>query len=133
MPTQKCKHYTLIFHTFVFMQIFNEINSRKLGEYEFNVFSGFFNNFLFIFIMIFTIVVQCVLVQYGGKPVKTCPLSYEEHAVCIGIGMVSLIMGVIVKLALPVRWFEKLHMKEEPMADDEADKAIVSQFRKSFR
>lgn len=24
--------YTIIFHSFVFMQIFNEINSRKLGD-----------------------------------------------------------------------------------------------------
>ena len=46
-PTQKTIHYTMIFNAFVFCQVFNEINSRKLGEYEFNVFAGFFNNFLF--------------------------------------------------------------------------------------
>ena len=50
-------HFTLIFHTFVFMQVFNEINCRKLGESEFNVFGKFFNNGLFIFIMVVTIIV----------------------------------------------------------------------------
>lgn len=50
-------HYTMIFHTFVFMQVFNEINCKKLGESDFNVFADFFNNSLFIFIMIITIVV----------------------------------------------------------------------------
>jgi len=55
--TCKALHYTMIFHAFVFMQVFNEINSRKLGEREFNVFEGFFNNWLFLFIIIVTIVV----------------------------------------------------------------------------
>jgi hypothetical protein len=31
-PTPKCYHYTMIFNTFVFMQVFNEINARKLGD-----------------------------------------------------------------------------------------------------
>lgn len=49
--------YTIIFHSFVFMQIFNEINSRKLGDRDFNVFKGFFNNGLFLFIIVSTLVV----------------------------------------------------------------------------
>jgi len=47
-------HYTQVFNTFVFMQIFNEINARKLGAHEYNVFEGFFNNWLFLGILIFT-------------------------------------------------------------------------------
>jgi len=56
-PTLRTKHYTMIFHTFVMMQVFNEINSRKLGASEYNVFKGFFNNLLFLVIMIITIAV----------------------------------------------------------------------------
>ena len=52
----------MIFNTFVFMQVFNEINARKLGEKEYNVFKGFFNNWLFLSILIFTIVIQIVMV-----------------------------------------------------------------------
>jgi len=48
------------------MQIFNEINSRKLGAREFNVFKGFFTNGLFLFIIFATIGVQTALVQFGG-------------------------------------------------------------------
>lgn len=62
VPSPKTKHFTLIFNTFVFMQVFNEINSRKLGAFEYNVFSGFFNNALFISVILITIVVQYVLV-----------------------------------------------------------------------
>jgi magnesium-transporting ATPase (P-type) len=61
-PTPKCYHYTMIFNTFVFMQVFNQINARKLGVYEYNVFRGFFNNWLFLFIMIVTIGVQICMV-----------------------------------------------------------------------
>lgn len=57
VPTEKTYHYTMIFNTFVFLQVFNEINSRKLGKDEYNVFKGFFNNLLFLLIIVFTIVV----------------------------------------------------------------------------
>jgi len=63
MPfVNKFTHYTLIFHAFVFMQIFNEINARKLGEHEYNVFAGFFNNLLFLWIVIATCVIQYLMV-----------------------------------------------------------------------
>jgi hypothetical protein len=54
-PTPKCYHYTMIFNTFILMQVFNEINARKLRDY--NVFKGFFNNWLFLMILIVTIVI----------------------------------------------------------------------------
>jgi Ca2+ transporting ATPase len=44
------------------MQFFNQINARKIEEGELNVFAGFFNNFLFIFVVAFTIGVQIALV-----------------------------------------------------------------------
>jgi Ca2+ transporting ATPase len=62
MPTQKAEHFTLIFNTFIFMQIFNEINSRKIGIKEYNVFEGILKNYLFIGIIIGTMVVQIILV-----------------------------------------------------------------------
>jgi Ca2+ transporting ATPase len=68
-------HYTMIFNTFIFMQVFNEINCRKIGEGEFNVFTDFFNNRMFIFILAVTVVVQLALVQYGGAAVRCTPLT----------------------------------------------------------
>ena len=32
VTSNKMIMYTMLFHTFVFMQVFNEINSRKLGD-----------------------------------------------------------------------------------------------------
>jgi len=44
-------HYTLLFNTFMYMQFFNEINSRKLDAKDFNIFSHIYNNFYFILIL----------------------------------------------------------------------------------
>ena len=107
-PTPKCYHYTMIFNTFVCMQVFNEINSRKLGAHDYNVFKGFFNNLLFLVILIVTLGIQYVMVQYGGLPIRAAPLTVDEHLICFGLGFLSLIVGVIIKIIMPVRWFEKV-------------------------
>jgi Ca2+ transporting ATPase len=60
------KHFTLFFHIFVFLQLFNEINCRKLHSSELNVFDGFFTNWIFLGILIGTMIVQILLVQFGG-------------------------------------------------------------------
>ena len=56
------KHYSIFFNVFVLLQIFNEINARKLKSNELNVFSNFFNNPLFLVIMISTLVIQYLCV-----------------------------------------------------------------------
>ena len=48
------------------MQVFNEINARKLKSSELNVFENFFNNPLFIIILIATIAIQIACVEFGG-------------------------------------------------------------------
>ena len=50
-------HYTLFFNIFVFLQVFNEINARKLKNTEVNVFEGFTNNPLFLIVLVGTIVI----------------------------------------------------------------------------
>jgi Ca2+ transporting ATPase len=59
------------------MQVFNEINCRKIQASDFNVFSNFFNNPMFFFILFVTIIVQILLVQFGGEAVKCTPLTVQ--------------------------------------------------------
>lgn len=54
---QPSVHLTIMFNTFVLMQLFNEINSRKVHGQR-NVFSGIFDNYIFIIIWIGTVIVQ---------------------------------------------------------------------------
>lgn len=60
LETTRCKptmHSSVVFNTFVMLQLFNEINSRKVHG-ERNVFGGIFDNPVFIGIMIGTFIVQ---------------------------------------------------------------------------
>lgn len=71
------KHYSIFFNVFVLLQIFNEINARKLKHSEVNVFENFLNNPLFLIIIVGTIVIQLTMVKYGGKSLKTVELSFK--------------------------------------------------------
>ncbi|XP_070789783.1 plasma membrane calcium-transporting ATPase 2 isoform X10 [Pituophis catenifer annectens] len=53
------EHYTIIFNTFVMMQLFNEINARKIHG-ERNVFDGIFRNPIFCTIVLGTFAVQVI-------------------------------------------------------------------------
>lgn len=48
VPTTKGTVYTMLFHSFVLMHLFNEINCRKVGATEFNVFHNITANLYFI-------------------------------------------------------------------------------------
>lgn len=133
MASQKCELYTIVFQTFVFMQLFNQINARKLGDKEFNVFAGFCNNAWFICITILTFVIQYCMVQYGGRPLRATPLTQRDQLVCLGLGAFSLIWGAIIKCILPARLFECLSMDEKEMDDKEEAQSFVAGVRKSFR
>jgi len=50
-PANRLVHYTFLWHTFMMMTLFNQINSRKLGVREFNIFERFLNNWLFIIVL----------------------------------------------------------------------------------
>lgn len=45
------------------LQIFNEINARKLKHDEINVFKNFFNNPLFIIILVANFIVQLSIIK----------------------------------------------------------------------
>lgn len=57
MNTEETKLFSFVFNAFVFMQVFNQINARKLEAEEWNVFSGMMANLPFLGIMVVTIVV----------------------------------------------------------------------------
>lgn len=53
----RARHYAFLFNTYVLLQIFNEINARKLLPEEVNPFAEFFNNKFFLIILIISVVV----------------------------------------------------------------------------
>jgi Ca2+ transporting ATPase len=86
---------------FVLFQVFNEINARKLKISESNVFEHFFNNPLFLVILIATIIIQLTMIKYGGKSMKTVELTFNENLLCLVLGSSSLVYGLLTKTLLP--------------------------------
>ncbi|XP_067360389.1 plasma membrane calcium-transporting ATPase 2 isoform X6 [Channa argus] len=89
------EHYTIIFNTFVMMQLFNEINARKIHG-ERNVFDGIFRNPIFCSIVFGTFAVQIVIVQFGGKPFSCQPLELEKWMWCVFLGLGELVWGQVI-------------------------------------
>ncbi|XP_051979260.1 plasma membrane calcium-transporting ATPase 1-like isoform X4 [Xyrauchen texanus] len=89
------EHYTIVFNTFVMMQLFNEINARKIHG-ERNVFEGIFNNLIFCTIVFGTFVIQIVIVQFGGKPFSCVGLTTDQWLWCVFLGFGCLLWGQFV-------------------------------------
>ncbi|XP_069019298.1 plasma membrane calcium-transporting ATPase 1-like [Embiotoca jacksoni] len=100
------EHYTIIFNTFVLMQIFNEFNARKIHG-ERNVFEGVYRNPIFCSIIFGTLVAQFFIVQFGGKPFSCVGLTIDQWLWCIFLGIGSLLWGQLVS-SVPTSWLKFL-------------------------
>ncbi|OAY72729.1 putative calcium-transporting ATPase 4, plasma membrane-type, partial [Ananas comosus] len=90
---------TLIFNSFVFCQVFNEINSREMDKI--NIFRGIFRNWIFAAIITPTVVFQVIIVEFLGAFASTVLLTGEQWLISVGLEAVSLIVGAILK-CIPV-------------------------------
>uniref|UniRef100_M4BDL8 Calcium-transporting ATPase n=1 Tax=Hyaloperonospora arabidopsidis (strain Emoy2) TaxID=559515 RepID=M4BDL8_HYAAE len=90
-------HMTIVFNTFVWAQLFNELNARKIHD-EINIFTGITKNRVFIYVGVLQVVLQYVMVQHTGDWFKCKPLSFNQWIACIGMGFVSLPLGLLLRL-----------------------------------
>jgi Ca2+ transporting ATPase len=93
------QQYTIVFNAYVLMQLFNEINARKLNG-ELNVFEGIMRNNYFVVIWVSTIVLQCVFAEVGGDFVgcSNKGLDGTQWIVCFCIGVSVIPMQFIFNL-----------------------------------
>ncbi|KAM6469424.1 plasma membrane calcium-transporting ATPase 3 isoform 2-T4 [Liasis olivaceus] len=123
------EHYTIIFNTFVMMQLFNEINARKIHG-ERNVFDGIFGNPIFCTIVLGTFGIQILIVQFGGKPFSCSPLNAEQWLWCLFVGFGELVWGQVIA-TIPTSQLKCLkeaghgpgkdEITDEEMAEDEEE------------
>uniref|UniRef100_A0A8D2LWI2 Calcium-transporting ATPase n=1 Tax=Varanus komodoensis TaxID=61221 RepID=A0A8D2LWI2_VARKO len=123
------EHYTIIFNTFVMMQLFNEINARKIHG-ERNVFDGIFSNPIFCAIVLGTFGIQIIIVQFGGKPFSCSPLNAEQWLWCLFVGFGELVWGQVIA-TIPTSQLKCLkeaghgpgkdEITDEEMAEDEEE------------
>ena len=106
-------HFTIFFNVFVFLQVFNSINARKLNLKDLNVFEGIKDNYYYIIVQSFIIFGQIILVNFGGIAVRTQPLSFLQHICCILIASMSLVVGFLIKLIPIFKTKKMIEIKDE--------------------
>ncbi|MEE6526630.1 hypothetical protein FKM82_027372 [Ascaphus truei] len=77
------------------MQLFNEINARKIHG-ERNVFDSIFRNPIFCAVVLGTFGAQIIIVEFGGKPFSCTGLSLSQWFWCIFIGIGELLWGQLI-------------------------------------
>lgn len=105
----KLRHLTIIFNTFVFLQVFNEVNCRKIHRRDFKVFENIFGNLYFIVVVTGTFVLQVALTHYLPGITRTTSLTKSEWGGCIVIGASPLLISVLLKLT-PEKWLTKVNV-----------------------
>ena len=108
---------TVVFTAFVFMQVFNMINARKIHD-ELNVFSGVIANRMFCGIWMAIFVIQMILSQFT-QDVFQCSrdgLTWFQWIICLGIGVLSLPVDFILKF-IPDKCCPEIGKKRQPAHD----------------
>lgn len=94
---------TVVFNAFVWMQIFNEFNNRRLDN-KFNIFEGMLRNYWFLGINAIMVGGQVMIVYVGGEAFGVTRLSGILWAVCIICALGCLPWAVVLRI-LPDRHF----------------------------
>ncbi|KAH6784744.1 calcium ATPase 2 [Perilla frutescens var. hirtella] len=91
---------TVIFNTFVFCQLFNEVNSREMEKVD--VLEGILDNYVFVLVLGSTVVFQIIIIQYLGSFASTTPLTFMQWFFSIFIGFLGMPIAVFLKTHFPV-------------------------------
>ena len=87
---------TIVFNTFVWMQIFNEFNNRRLDN-KLNIFEGVHRNYFFIGINAIMIGGQIMIIFFGGMAFQIRRIGSTQWAICICCALPCLLWAVILR------------------------------------
>jgi Ca2+-transporting ATPase len=94
--SQKGVMKTIIFNTFVLMQVFNQVNCRRIDN-NIDIISRFHKNPYFVTIFFGVIGAQAILVEFAGVAFSTTPLSVSQWFICFGIGTLAVPWSAILR------------------------------------
>ncbi|CAK1360862.1 Calcium-transporting ATPase 8, plasma membrane-type [Cercospora beticola] len=97
---------SVVFNTFVWFQVFNMLNNRRLDN-KFNIFVGFFKNYFLIGILAIMIGCQVMIMYIGGRAFSISRIGARDWGIAVVLGAGSLPWGILVRL-FPDAWFATL-------------------------
>ncbi|KAK5095937.1 plasma membrane calcium [Lithohypha guttulata] len=102
-PERRQELDTIVFNTFVWMQIFNEFNNRRLDN-KFNIFEGIHRNFWFIGINCIMVGGQIMIIFVGGAAFRIVRLDGIQWVICILCALPCMLWAILIR-CLPDRYF----------------------------
>jgi Ca2+-transporting ATPase len=97
---------TMVFNTFVWMQIFNSLNNRRLDN-KFNILEGIQRNWFFVGIFLVMVGGQTLIIFVGGRAFQVRRQFGDQWGVAIVLGAISIPVGVLIRL-IPDEFAAKL-------------------------
>ncbi|KAK5691360.1 plasma membrane calcium [Elasticomyces elasticus] len=96
---------SVVFNAFVWMQIFNMFNARRLDN-KFNVLQGVFSNYFFLIILAIMVGCQIMIVFVGGRAFQILAggISGQDWGISIVLGALSLPFAILIRI-FPDPWF----------------------------
>jgi len=96
------RHMTVIFNLFVFLQIYNFVNARKIED-EINVLEDISRSTWFIMIMILIIFLQVSIVTFGHRAMSCSigGLDMTQWLICLSVGSIGIIVSACTKILTP--------------------------------
>ncbi|CAO3600997.1 unnamed protein product [Absidia cylindrospora] len=137
---------TMLFNVFVFLQIFNELNCRRIDKSTLNVFANLHHHTIFLIVQVLVIGGQYLIVTFGGIAFKTVPLTLDQWIITVLLGSLSLPVGTIIRLlpdccgcerrfneeATPLASYSRMHW-EGAIGDIRKEVRILSLLRRGHR
>ena len=96
-------HHTMVFNTFVMMQLFNQLNARQIKDTG-SIWDNIDDAVLFKWVVSGEFLLQICIVQFGGTAFATVPLSLSQWGTCIGFGGVSLLIREGIRRIRAASW-----------------------------
>ncbi|KAI8932108.1 hypothetical protein NX059_010993 [Plenodomus lindquistii] len=103
LPYSESEMRSMIFNMFVWLQIFNQYNNRRLDN-KLNIFVNIHKNYYFIALNVVMVGAQIVIVFYGSTAFSIVRINGNQWAISVIIAILCLPWGCCVRL-FPDSWF----------------------------
>jgi Ca2+-transporting ATPase len=104
LPYPEDQMRSTIFNMFVWLQIFNQYNNRRLDN-KLNIFVGIHKNYYFITMNIIMVAAQILIAMYGSTAFSIVRINGNQWAISVVVAVLCIPWGCCIRL-FPDAWFE---------------------------